>query len=445
MLDELTFKNLVEEKQYKHLRQELMEQEPAYIAELLGTIPTDKAVIAFRLLPKNLAIDVFDDLEGTRQEQLLEAFSDITARNFLEAMPHDDRVELLDEVPAKVARRLLQILSPQQRRVTLKLLGYEEDTAGREMNPSFVDLHADMTVSQALDKVRRLAVNRETIYECYVMDAKRHLVGTVSLKDMVTSPTQTKISEIMKPETPFVFTHTDREEAARVLRDYDLLAIPVVDNEKRLVGIITYDDVADIIEEEATEDIYRFGALTGSERGYFASRIFSVVKRRVVWLFLLLLVNTVTASIIAGQEELLAEVAILAAFIPLLIDSGGNIGSQSATVIIRGLATGEITRKRAATIILRETGVGLLLGATLGLVVLVWAYFLGRNFEVAIVVMLTLAAISTLATTTGAVLPYIFRHLNIDPAMVSAPLITTVMDISGVFIFFLIANLLLTI
>jgi magnesium transporter len=442
-LDENTFKELLAEKKYRALREWLTGLEPAEISTLMAGVPKDDAMIAFRVLPKDLAVDVFDQMDGALQNRLLESFSDRAAKAVLEAMPPDDRAELLDEVPAMVARRLLRILSPEERRVTLQLLGYEEGTAGREMNPSFVDLRSDMTVAQALDRVRQLAINRETIYECYVMDSYRHLIGTVSLKDLVTAPLDGRVSDIMKPDPPFVFTSTDREEAAQALREKGLLAIPVVDAEQRLVGIITHDDVVDILEQEATEDIYRFGAVPGTERGYFASRIVNVVRRRAVWLFVLVLVNTVTGSVIAGQTQLLAEAVILAAFIPLLIDSGGNIGAQSATVVIRGLATGEITQRRAAAIVSREAAVGLLLGVVLGLVVFGWSYLLGHDLRVAIVVTLTLVAISAAATVTGSALPFLFRLAKVDPAMVSAPLITTVMDIFGVLLYFFVARLLL--
>jgi len=444
VLNEDTFKELLENKQYRELRERLADSEPTHIADLLTSIPADEAVIAFRLLPKSLAIFVFDDMDGAFQNQLLEAFSDQTARNFLEAMPPDDRTELLDEVPAKVARRLLQILSPDQRRVTLQLLGYDEETAGREMTPLFVDLHSDMTVTQALERVRQLAINRETVYECYVMDRRRYLMGIVSLKDLVIADPNAKVGDIMKPDPPFVSTHTDREEVARELREHELLAIPVVDAEQRLVGTITYDDVADIMEREATEDIYRFGAVPGTERGYFASRIFSVVRRRAPWLFLLIVVNTVTCIIIARHEALLTgELLILAFFIPLLIGTGGNVGAQSATVVIRGLATGEVKPRRALVVVLREAGIGALLGIVLGAVALGWAYMLGGNLKVAAVVSTTLVAISVMATLAGGALPFIFRRLRIDPALVSAPFITTILDISGVAVYFGIAQMIL--
>jgi len=443
VLDENTFKELLENKQYRALRERLAASEPTDIADLLASIPSDEAVIAFRLLPKSLAISVFDDMDGAFQNRLLEAFSDQAARNFLEAMPPDDRTELLDEVPAKVARRLLQILSPDQRRVTLQLLGYNEETAGREMTPLFVDLHSDMTVAQALERVRQLAITRETVYECYVMDRRRYLIGTVSLKDLVIADPDARVNDIMKPDPHFVSTHTDREEVARELREHDLLAIPVVDAEQRLVGTITYDDVADIMEREATEDIYRFGAVPGTERGYFASRIFSVVRRRTPWLFLLIAVSLVIAPIIFEQEELLAEVWILTAFIPLVIATGGNVGAQSATVVIRGLATGEVNPRRALAIVLREVGIGAIMGVALGAVSLGLVYAFGRNLEAASVVGMTLVGISVMATLVGGALPFIFRLLKIDPALVSAPFITTVMDIFGVVLYFGIARIVL--
>jgi magnesium transporter len=417
--------------------------EPTYIADLLYSIPVNEAVVAFRLLPKGLAISVFDDMDGAAQNQLLEAFSDQTARNFLESMPPDDRAELLDEVPAKVARRLLQILSPDQRRVTLQLLGYEEETAGREMTPLFVDLHSDMTVAQALERVRRLAITRETVYQCYVMDRRRYLIGTVSLKDLVIADPDARVSDIMKPDPYFVSTYTDREEVAKELREHDLLAIPVVDAEQRLVGTITYDDVVDIMDREATEDIYRFGAVPGTERGYFASRIFSVVRRRTPWLFLLIAVSMVIAPIIFRQEEFLAELWILTAFIPLVIATGGNVGAQSATVVIRGLATGEVNPRRATAVVSREVGIGGIMGIALGIVALGLVYAYGKNLGAAAVVGVTLVGISVMATLVGGALPFIFRLLKIDPALVSAPFLTTVLDIFGIALYFGIARLIL--
>lgn len=444
VLDEDTFKELLDNKQYRLLRERLADSEPTHVADLLAGIPVDEAVIAFRLLPKSLAISVFDYMDGAFQNQLLEAFSDQAARSFLEAMPPDDRTELLEEVPAKVARRLLQILSPDQRRVTLQLLGYEADTAGREMTPLFVDLHGDMTVAQALERIRRLAINRETVYVCYVMDRRRHLIGTVSLKDLVIADPDAKVSDIMTPDPSFVSTNTDREEVARELREDNLLAIPVVDAEQRLVGIITHDDVADIIEEETTEDIYRFGAVPGTERGYFASRILSIGRRRGVWLLMLMMANIVTGRIIFQQADF-PKLALLAAFIPLLIANGGNAGAQSATVVIRGLATGEVNPRRALAVISREAAIGAVLGVALGAIALGLAYAMTRDLEVALVVSITLLIVSVMATLAGGALPFVFRRVNVDPALVSAPVIATIMDICGVALYFGIAYMIMAV
>ncbi len=442
-LDEKTFEELIEARDLKSLREGLMTLEPLDIAILLEATSEERLALAFRLLPKELAVEVFDDFDSATQYRLLESLANRAVSQLLEAMSPDDRAELLEEVPATVARRLLGLLSPEQRQITLHLLGYDEGTAGREMTPYFVDLHSDMTVSQAMERIRHLSVHREMIYECYVIDAERHLTGTVSLKDLVLANPGRKVADIMRLNPKRVSTHSDREEAARVLRENRLLAVPVVDSEDRLVGIITQDDVADIMEEEVTEDIYRFGAVPGTERGYFTTRIVSVARRRISWLLLLLVANTGTASIIAAQEELLAEVLLLAVFIPLLIDAGGNIGSQSATVVIRGLATGEIRPRRALWIIGREVSVGLVLGLLLSLAVLVWAYWLGRYSQVSLVVALTLLLVATLATAVGSALPLLLRLVKVDPALVSAPFITTVMDIAGVILYFVIAQIIL--
>lgn len=443
-LDARTFQELATSSNLTVLRERLIGMEAKAVATLLETASEDQMAIAFRLLPKSLAVEVFDDFDGPTQHRLLECMASRTTGQLLEAMSPDDRTQLLEEVPASVTRKLLGLLSPEQRQVTLHLLGYEENSAGREMTPYFVDLRSNMTVAQAMERIRKLSVDRETIYECYVIDPRRRLEGTVSLKALVLARPDMMVADVTVPNPKRVFTHSDREEAASVLRDNRLIAVPVVDSEERLVGIITQDDVADIMEEEATEDIYRFGAVQGTERAYFTTGVFSVVRRRISWLLLLLIVNTATASIIASHEQLLMEVVLLAAFIPLLIDTGGNIGSQSATVVIRGLATGEIRARRAFSIVGREITVGFVLGMALGAAVLAWSYWLGRDANVSLVVAATLVTVATLATAVGSALPFAFRVSKVDPALVSAPLVTTVMDIFGVAVYFGVAKMLLS-
>ncbi len=438
------FEERVRSREFRELRSYLMEMDPAEIAALLESVREEHMALAFRLLPKDTAVGVFDHLDSATQHRLLETLANHVAGRLMEAMSPDDRTELLEEVPASVARRLIGLLSSEQRKVTLELLGYEEETVGREMSPYFVDLHSDMTVAEAMQRIRQLSVDSETIYESYVIGPERKLVGTVSLKALVLSSPELRVRDITEPDPKKVYTYQDREEAARILRESRLLALPVVDREDRLVGIVTIDDVTDILEEEATEDIYRFGAVQGTERGYFTTRIFSVVRRRATWLLVLLVANTVTVSLISAQEALLSQVAILAAFIPLLIGTGGNIGAQSATVVIRGLATGEIRPRRTLRIIGREISVGLLLGLLLALAVVVWEFVQGHGYPVSLVVATSLVSVALLGTAVGSALPFAFRVSKIDPALVSAPLVTTVMDIAGVAVYFAIARAVFT-
>jgi magnesium transporter len=443
-MNQNTVVDLLERRDFATMRRSIIGMRPVEVAQLLESLPPEDELVAFRLLPKGMAVEVFEQMEADQQRRLLESFTTEGAREIIEEMSPDDRAALMDEVPAMVARRLLQLLSPGERKVTMTLLGYEEGTAGRVMTPDFVDLRRDMTIAEALMRIRRQSLDRETVYESYVIDDERHLLGTVSLKDLVLTSPDVKVENIMHPNPKAVYTHTDQEEAAQVLRDYDLLAVPVIDHEERLVGIITWDDVVDIMEREATEDIYRYATVpVATERWYFTTNIFNVVRRRILWLSLLILVNTITGSVISGQSELLEEVVILAAFVPLLIGTGGNVGAQSSTVVIRGLATGEIPMGRAIAIMVREVGVGSLLGVSLGVLVFGWAFLLGRDLQVATVVSLTMASIAAMAALMGAALPFLFRQFRLDPAMVSAPFITTIMDIFGVALYFLVANLLL--
>ena len=437
---------LLTERQFDTLRSMLTDMNPVDVARLLEQLSSDEEVVTFRLLPKDLAVDAFEQMEGDHQQQLIHSFTDERARELVTAMSPDDRARLLDEVPAAVTRRLVQLLPPAERQATLALLGYNENSAGRIMTPDYVDLRVNMTVAQALERIRRLAVDKETIYYTYVVDPGRKLIGTASLKDLVIAAPDSVIQDIMTPAIKSVSTQTDQEEVAKVLRDYDLLAVPVVDAEDRLVGIVTWDDVLDVMEEEATEDIYRYGAVPMTERAYFSVSPFMRTWRRAPWLMVLIAVGFLTGLMIAAQEELLEQVAILAAFIPLLVDTGGNIGAQSSTVVIRGLATGEITHTRAIRTLGAEGFVGLLLATLLGVLSFGMGLVLtGGDASVATVVGATMAGIAALAAMVGGGLPFLFRLVKVDPAVASAPLVTTVMDVSGVLLYFVIANALLEI
>lgn len=434
---------LLKENRFEALKKVLSDGNAMDIAELVAHQDPKEQVILFRLLDKAMAADVFENLSSPDQQHLLKSFQDNRVKDILDEMSPDDLARLLDEVPAVVAKRLVQLLPPQERKITSTLLGYPENTAGRIMTPEYVALREEMTVSGALEKIRRVGLEKETVYYCYVVTQKRSLVGIVSLKTLVIKPPDEIVGDIMDTNPISVRTEDDQEKVARDLQKYDLLAVPVVDKENRLVGIITVDDVMDVIEEEVTEDIYRMGGVEVPETTYFKARVLAVVGRRVGWLLVLLLTNTLTGSIIIGQSDTLRSVVSLAAFIPLLIGSGGNIGAQSSTVMVRGLALREVSMANYFEVLSREVGIGLLLGIMLGALVTVWAHAVQGNWAVSITVGLSLVVISTLASFAGGALPLVFSRLKLDPAIMSAPFITTMVDVLGVFTYFKVAHMIL--
>lgn len=435
---------LLEQGNLQGAKQVLVPVQPVDIAEAIEGLPEAMQAIAFRLLSKDEAIEVYEYLDSSVQQSLLEKFKRQEVLDIVDQMSPDDRARLFDELPAKVVRRLVEQLSPRERQTTALLLGYEADTAGRIMTPECVSLKETLTVSETLERIRNLSNVPETIYYLYVTDAARRLTGIVSLRDLVTSQPQQPLSEIMTLDVVSVHTDTDQEEVARLIQRYDFLAVPVVDREDRLVGIVTIDDVMDILEQETTEDIYALGG--GVQAGgdnYFQTNLLTVARKRVVWLLVLLLTNTVTGTIIRSQEALLQQVVTLAAFIPLLTGTGGNVGAQSSTVVIRGLNTDEIQDLGAAKVIMREAMAGILLGVILGSIATLWAYWLQGNFFVAVSVGISLVAIALLASVAGSALPFLFRSLGLDPALMSAPFITTAVDVLGVLIYFNMAKLIL--
>lgn len=419
--------------------------QPVDIAEAIENLPESMQAIAFRLLPKTEAIEVYENLDTSVQQALIEEFKRQEVIEIVGQMSPDDRARLFDELPAKVVRRLLADMSPQERQNTALLLGYQEDTAGRIMTPEYISLKENMTIGEALQSIKQRAQASELIYYLYVTDTSRHLLGIVSLKNLVLASEESPLSEIITRDVISVHTDTDQEEVARLIRRYDLLAIPVVDKEDRLVGVVTVDDVMDIMEQETTEDIYALGGLQSEGDNYFQTNLIAVARKRVVWLFVLLFTNTFTSSIIQSQEDILNQVVALAAFIPLLIGTGGNVGAQSSTVVIRGLSTDEVRSLGIVQVVIREALAGLLLGLILGFVAMGWAYWLRGELTVAIIVGSSLVAIAVLASVTGSILPFLFKSLNLDPALMSAPFITTVVDVLGVLIYFSIARLVITI
>ncbi|MCL2189668.1 MAG: magnesium transporter [Defluviitaleaceae bacterium] len=436
----------IENKRMEHLKNLLTMAEETELLHAFYDLTPEEQVIVFRLLSKDFALQLFEELDTDEQQNLLRSFTHERTIEFINEMAPDDRVSLLDEMPASVAKRLINALSPEERKVTNMLMGYAPETAGRVMTTEFIRLSRDMTAAQAMAKVRRLAPDMETIYSLYVTDPAKKLEGVLTLKELVCAAEDTKIEDIMAKRAVSVTTDTDQEEVARTLQELDFLAIPVVDKESRMVGIVTIDDAVDILEEEATEDIFDAAGLAdipGSE----ASRsdvlvngsLFKIWRVRLPFLLITLAAGMLLGLIIEGFEEVLESITVVAFFIPLIMDMGGNVGTQSATVFTRGVVLGHIDVKGFLSHFFKEIGVGLSMGLLIGimggLVIYLW-----QGAEVpmlGVVVGLSLVATMTLAALLGFLVPFLLIRLNVDQAAGSAPIITSIKDIAGILIYFL--------
>ncbi|MBC7217562.1 MAG: magnesium transporter [Candidatus Caldatribacterium sp.] len=431
---------LLEEGRYNEVKQEVNTLHPADIAELIGLLDPQKQVMLFRLLKKDLAIAVFEQLDFEHQENLLRHFTDEKVAEILNQMSPDDRMELFDELPAKVVKKLLNLLEPTQRDIAASMLGYPENSAGRIMNPRVVDLKEYYTVEQALKRFRRLNPPEELSYTAYVTDAERHLLGWVSLRDLVLADPESRIGDIMNREVIFVSTDDDQEKVAQIIQKYDLLAVPVVDRERRLVGAVTVDDAIDIIEAEATEDIHRLAAIRTTEDEYLHAPLWRRIKNRFIWLAVLLIMGTLTSFVIQGFSEVIQAIVALSFFIPMLIDTGGNVGSQSTTVVVRGLAIGELEGRTLWKIVLSETLIGGILGILLGIIGIARVVFLRESPLIGLIVGLSIFVVVFVSNLIGVFLPVLFKKMRLDPAIAATPVITTIVDVIGVIIYFRIAQ-----
>lgn len=431
---------LLEKNALNELKNAINALHPADIAELMSFLDSQKQVVLFRLLRKDLAIEVFEQLDFEQQENLLKSFTDERVAEILNQMSPDDRMELFDELPAKIVKKFLGLLNPEQRNIVATMLGYPENSAGRIMNPHMVDLKEYYTVEQSLERVRQLSPPEELAYIAYVIDAERHLIGRVTLRELVLARPETVIRDIMKKDIVYVFTHDDQEKAAQIIQKYDLLAVPVVDSEKRLVGVITVDDAIDIIEEEATEDIHRLAAIRTTEDEYLHAPLWKRVKNRFIWLAVLLIGGTITSFVMQGFSEVIQAIVALSFFVPMLIDTGGNVGSQSTTVMVRGMAVGEIEKRNLWKIVLSETLIGGILGILLSFIAMLRVVFLKESLTIGIVVSTAVFSIVFVSNLVGIFLPVFFKKLKMDPAISATPVITTLVDVIGVFIYFKIAQ-----
>lgn len=446
---------LIEEKKYARLRELLSEMNPADIAQILTDAPERELPVVFRILPKELAAEVFVEMDTEMQQLLIEAFSDTELREVMDELFMDDTVDIIDEMPATVAKRILKQTDPKTRKMINQLLAYPDDSAGSIMTTEYIDLKRDMTVEQAFDKIRRIGLDTETIYTCYVTDASRHLLGIVSVKDLLLNEKTCVIGDIMDENIIYANTLDDKEEVAGQFEKYDLMALPVVDKENRLVGIVTVDDAIDVIQEEATEDIEKMAAILPSDKTYFRTSVFSTFKARIPWLMLLMISATFTGAIISSFEEKLTVLPALIAFIPMLMDTGGNSGSQSSVTIIRSISLGDIQFKDIGRVMWKELRVALCCSITLAAInfLKMWLvdYLLfhtfdpGKQFAEIAVVCLTLFFTVIVAKLIGCVLPIIAKKIGFDPAVMASPFITTIVDAISLFIYFNIAIVVLKI
>ncbi len=443
---------LLEDKKYTTLRDILATMNPSDIAAIFDDLEDRQIPIVFRLLPKETAAETFVEMEPDAQELLIRGFSDSELKEVLDELYADDAADLVEEMPANVVKRILQNTDPEMRNTINQLLRYEENTAGSIMTTEYVSLRPHMTVEEALLRIRRQGVDKETIYTCYVTDPNRHLLGLVTVKDLLlAADDEILIENLMITNLIFVHTQTDQEEVARMLRRYHFLALPVVDGEGRMVGIVTFDDAMDVIEEEATEDMELMGGMTPSEKPYLKSSPWELFKNRIPWLMLLMVSATFTGLIITAFEGALASVVALTAFIPMLMGTGGNSGAQSSVTVIRALSLGEMDLSDVWRVIWKEIRTALLCAVALAAVCFVKIWLVDRllfgnedvTLMVDLVVCLALAMTVLIAKIVGGVLPIVAKACHADPAVMASPFISTIVDAVSLLVYFMFAKALL--
>lgn len=433
---------LLKEKKIMELHQELDVMNSADIPSILEKLNDEDLVVVYRLLSKDKAAEVFAYLEPEMQEKLINALTDTELKEVINELFMDDTVDLIEEMPANVVKRILRNMKSQDRRIINELLNYPEDSAGSIMTTEFVDLKENMTVTEAFAKIKKIG-NVDNIYTCYVLSMTRKLIGEVQLRDLIFAKRNDFIKDLMKTDVISVMTEDDQEEVAKKFDKYDVNIMPVVDKENRLVGIVTFDDAMEVMVDETTEDFQKMAAITPSEDSYFKTSVFKHAKNRFIWLLVLMISSAVTGAVITHYENAFAAIPLLVAFIPMVMGTGGNCGSQSSTLIIRGLAKDEITTKDIFRAIWKEIRIGVIVGIGLFIANFIRIMLQYNDMKIAITVGLTLIGTTILAKTLGCILPIAAKKVNLDPAIMAAPLISTIVDTCSVMLFFNIAIIIL--
>ena len=446
-------RRLLDDKKFAQLRDLLCLQEAADVAQLFEQFPIEELPLMFRILQKDFATDVFVEMDTELQKSLIEAFTDQELFEVFDDLFMDDTVDIIEEMPANVVKRILQHTSAEKRKEINQLLQYKTDSAGTIMTTEFVDLKENMSCEQALNFIRKTGLEKETVYTCYVMDSKRILIGVVTVKDIIMAGNDARIVDIMEKNPVFVYTDDDKEDVMNAITKYDFLAMPVTDREGRLVGIVTIDDAMDVLSEEDTEDIEIMAAITPSDKPYFRVGVLETWKNRIPWLMLLMISATFTSKILTHFENALSSLPILIAFVPQLMDTGGNAGSQASVTVIRGMSLGDIRLRDALRVLWKELRVSLLCAVTLGCINFIKMYLfndvsrdrfgLGQSLLISLVVCVTISCTVVIAKIVGSMLPMLAKRLGLDPAVMASPFITTIVDILSLLIYFGIAAALL--
>jgi len=440
---------LIENDRYVDARKILINMNEVDIGLLFDEIPEDKMLRVFRMLPKNLAAETFSYMRSEQQQFIVESITEREIVSIVDEMFMDDAVDFLEEMPANVVKKVLKVTDPETRKTINQLLRYPEDSAGSIMTTEFVDLKKEMTVRDAIRHIRATGVDKETINTCYVIDEKRHLEGTISIRKLILSQSDEIISDIMSEDTKYVYTHDDQETSANYIKKYDLLSLPVVDAENRLVGIITIDDIVDVIEQETTEDMEMMAGMTPSDKPYTEEGITETFKKRIIWLLLLMLTATFTAGILSSFEASLAVYPALVAFIPMLMGTGGNAGGQSSVAVIRSLALDEIGFSDILKIAWKEARVAVACGVVMAIVCFLKVILIDRLFTdgidiiVALVVSAAIFCTVVLAKIVGCTMPMLAKKVGLDPAVMASPFITTIVDALSLLIYFAIVSMVL--
>ena len=436
-----TLAALVEGKKYATLRDILVTMNAVDVAGIFEEMPEEKLPLLFRLLPKELAAETFVEMEPEAQELLIRGFSDHELKEVVDELYVDDAVDIVEEMPANVVKRILRQADPEMRKMINEILKYPDDCAGSIMTTEYVSLRPNMTAGEAIQRIRCTGVDKETIYTCYITE-RRKLVGIVSAKDLMTTDDDVPIKDLMETEIISVYTHADQEQVAQLFTKYDLLALPVIDLDGRMVGIVTFDDAMDVMVDEATEDITKMAAINPSEKTYFETSVLQHAKNRIPWLLILMFTSIITGTIITRYENAFAAIPLLVSFIPMLMDTGGNCGSQSATLIIRGIALDEIRFTDLFKVMFKEFRISLIVGAFLAVANGVRIFIQYHNPGLAVVIACSLMGTVIMAKLVGCILPLLAKKVNLDPAIMASPLITTLVDTFSILIYFNIATVL---